>query len=94
MVLCEERSEAGAMTPVLASYHRHRFAAEIMGHAVWPYHVFSLSLQDVELILAERGIAVTHESIRRWCRSSAKPPRPSCVGAGRSRATSGTSTKS
>ena len=82
------------MTPVLASYHRHRFAAEIMGHAVWPYHVFSLSLRDVELILAVRGIAVTHESIRRWCRSSTKPPRPSYVGAGRSRATSGTSTKS
>jgi putative transposase len=29
--------------------------------------VFSLSLRDVELILAERGIAVTHESVRRWC---------------------------
>jgi putative transposase len=30
------------------------------------YHVFSLSLRDVELILAERGAVVTHESIRRW----------------------------
>ena len=28
--------------------------------------MFSLSLRDVELILAERGIAVTHESIRQW----------------------------
>ena len=36
-------------------------------HAVWLYHVFGLSLRDVELILAERGITVTHESIRRWC---------------------------
>ncbi len=26
-----------------------------------------LSLRDVELILAERGIVVTHESIRHWC---------------------------
>jgi transposase-like protein len=34
---------------------------------VWLYHVFSLSLRDVELILAERGIVVTHESIRHWC---------------------------
>jgi putative transposase len=33
---------------------------------VWLYHVFSLSLRDVELILSERGIRVTHESIRRW----------------------------
>jgi putative transposase len=29
--------------------------------------VFSLSLRDVELILAEQGVAVSHESIRRWC---------------------------
>ncbi len=33
---------------------------------MWLYHVFSLSLRDVELILAERGIGVTHESIRQW----------------------------
>jgi transposase-like protein len=31
------------------------------------YHVFSLSLREVELNLAERGIMVTHESIRHWC---------------------------
>ena len=49
-----------------ASYPRHRFPAEIISHAVWLYHVFSLSLRDVELILAERGVLVTHESIRRW----------------------------
>ena len=55
------------MTPEPATYHRHRFPAEIISHAVWLYHVFSLSLRDVELILAERGIAVTHESVRRWC---------------------------
>jgi putative transposase len=29
--------------------------------------VFSLSLRDVELLLAERGIIVSYESIRRWC---------------------------
>jgi putative transposase len=48
-------------------YHRHRYPAEIISHAVWLYHVFSLSLRDVELILAERGVMVTHESIRHWC---------------------------
>jgi putative transposase len=51
-----------------SSYPRHRFPAEIISHAVWLYHVFSLSLRDVELILAERGVIVTHESIRHWCR--------------------------
>ena len=55
------------MTVEPAFYPRHRFPAEIISHAVWLYHVFSLSLRDVELILAERGIVVTHESIRHWC---------------------------
>jgi putative transposase len=54
------------MQPDLASYPGYRFPAEIISHAIWLYHVFSLSLRDVELILAERGIAVTHESIRQW----------------------------
>ena len=56
------------MTTQTASYPRHRFPAEIISHAVWLYHVFSLSLRDVELILAERGVVVTHESIRHWSR--------------------------
>ncbi len=53
--------------PEPTTYPGHRFPAEIIRHAVWLYHVFSLSLRDVELILAERGITVAHESIRRWC---------------------------
>jgi putative transposase len=56
------------MTPDPATYPGYRFPAEIISHAVRLYHVFSLSLRDVELILAERGIAVTRESIRCWCR--------------------------
>lgn len=30
-------------------HYRHRFAAELIGHAVWLYHVFSLSFRDVKL---------------------------------------------
>ena len=60
--------KAGEMTSEPVSYRRHRFPAAIISHAVWLYHVFSLSLRDVELILAERGVSVTHESIRAWCR--------------------------
>ena len=37
-------------------HYRHRFPAEIICYAVWLYHVFSLSLRDVELLLAERGV--------------------------------------
>jgi hypothetical protein len=48
-------------------HYRHRFPAELISHAVWPYHVFSLSFRDAELILAERGVILAYESIRRWC---------------------------
>ncbi len=60
--------EAGGMAAEPATYPGYRFPAEVIRHAVWLYHVFSLSLRDVELILAERGVIVTHESIRLWCR--------------------------
>src|SRR5580692_4726985 len=56
------------MTPAPDPHYRHRFPAEIIGHAVWLYHVFSLSLRDVELLLAERGIVVSYETVRRWCK--------------------------
>jgi putative transposase len=56
------------MTTQPPLYHRHRFPGEVISHAVWLYHLFSLSLRDIELILAERGVMVTRESIRHWCR--------------------------
>ena len=54
------------MMPELVTYSGYRFPTEIISHAVWLYHFFSLSLREVDLILAERGITVTHESIRQW----------------------------
>ena len=50
-----------------SSYHGYRFPPEIISHAVWLYHRFTLSLRDIEDLLAERGIIVSYESIRRWC---------------------------
>ena len=47
-------------------YRGFRFPAEIIAHAVWLYHCFSLSLRDAELILAARGVTVSYESIRDW----------------------------
>jgi hypothetical protein len=41
--------------------------AEIIGPAAWRYCRFALSYRDVEELLAERGVMVTHESIRQWC---------------------------
>ncbi len=49
------------------SYHGYRFPPEIISHAIWLYHRFSLSFRDVEDLLAERGIMVTYEAIRLWC---------------------------
>ena len=59
------------MKPPPDPNYRHRFPAEIIGHVVWLYHVFSLSLRDVELILAERGVVVSYETVRRWCKKFA-----------------------
>src|SRR5215510_9142173 len=47
---------------------RYRFPGELISHAVWLSYRFLLSSRDVEEILAERGIAVSYETIRRWCR--------------------------
>ena len=50
-----------------STYKGHRFPPEIISHAVWLYHRFTLSFGDVEDLLAERGISVSYEAIRCWC---------------------------
>ena len=47
---------------------RHRFPRENIANAVWLYFNFTLSYHDVETMLAERGIVVSHKAIRSWCR--------------------------
>jgi len=47
-------------------YHRHRFPAEVIAHAVWLYLRFPLSLRMVEDLLAARGIVVSHQTVRLW----------------------------
>jgi len=56
------------MTTNTPNYHRHRFPPDIISHAVWLYYRFSLSFRDVEDLLAQRGIIVSYETIRQWCR--------------------------
>ena len=67
------------------SYSGYRFPPEIIQRAVWMYLRFTLSFRDVEELLAERGIEVTYESVRRWVltfgpqivrRLRARRPRP------------------
>ena len=54
------------MTTSPNPYRGFRFPVEVIEHAVWLYLCFSLSLRDVETILAARGIVVSYESIREW----------------------------
>jgi putative transposase len=49
-------------------YQHHRFPAEIISHGVWLYFRFCLSYRDVEELLFARGVIVTYEAIRKWCR--------------------------
>jgi putative transposase len=51
------------MKPI--SYARHRVPPDVIRHAVWLYLRFSLSYRDVEDLLAERGLIVSNEAIRR-----------------------------
>jgi len=54
------------------SYQGFRFPREIITQAVWLYHRFSLSFRDVEELLFVRGIVVTYETVRQWCRTFAQ----------------------
>jgi transposase-like protein len=55
------------------SFKRHRFPADVIKYAVWLYFRFSLSLRDVESLLAERGIEVSYETIRCWTKKFGPP---------------------
>ena len=48
------------------SYAGYRFPPEVIDHAIWLYLRFTLSFRDVEDLLAERGIAIAYETVRRW----------------------------
>ena len=64
--MCDTRPMRG--TPAAPDYKGHRYPPEIIAHAVWLYFRFALSYRDVEELLAERGVVVTYETIRQWCR--------------------------
>ena len=58
--------------PTCSGYH---FPRDVIQRAVWMYLRFTLSYRDVEDLLAERGIEVSYESVRRWalCHSLPRP---------------------
>ncbi|MFJ2900337.1 IS6 family transposase [Streptomyces sp. NPDC087218] len=52
------------------SYEGHRYPVEIIAHCVWLYFRFPLSFREVEEPMLERGVLVSHETVRRWCAKS------------------------
>ena len=50
-----------------STYKRYRFPIPIIRRCVWLYFRFSLSYRDVELMMTERRIVVSYETIRQWC---------------------------
>ena len=52
--------------PMEISFARHQFPPDIIRHAVWLYLRFTLSFRDVEDLLAERGLDISYETVRRW----------------------------
>ena len=48
------------------SYSGYGFPPDIIHQAIWLYLRFTLSFRDVEDLLAERGIAISYETVRRW----------------------------
>ena len=54
----------GAVRPI--SFKRHRFPPDVIRYAVWLYFRFTLSIRDVEELLAQRGIEASRESVRCW----------------------------
>jgi len=48
------------------SFKRHRFPPDVIRYAVWLYFRFTLSIRDVEELLARRGIEVSREAVRCW----------------------------
>jgi transposase-like protein len=59
------------------SFARHQFPPAIIRHAVWLYLRFTLSYRDVEDLLAERGLDVSYETVRRWVLKARVRPRTS-----------------
>ena len=47
-------------------YHRRRFHSDVIKRAIWLYFRFNLGLREIEELMAERGVDVSCETIRRW----------------------------
>jgi putative transposase len=44
----------------------YRFPPEVIDRAIWLYLRFTVNFRDVDDLLAERGVAVSYDTVRRW----------------------------
>jgi transposase-like protein len=54
----------GTANPI--SFKRHRYPPDVIRYAVWLYFRFTLSIRDVEELLAQRAIEASREAVRCW----------------------------
>ncbi|MFF3390104.1 IS6 family transposase [Streptomyces sp. NPDC002669] len=45
----------------------HRYPVEVISPCVWLYFRFPLPFREVEELMLQRGVIVSHETVRRWC---------------------------
>ena len=81
------------MTVGAPSSKGFRFPPEIVSHCVWLYYRFPLSFREVQEMMLQRWIVVSHETIRQWCVKFGKPTPTGCVAVGPGPAIRGTSTR-
>ena len=55
------------MEAVAPLYKGFRFPVEIISHCVWLYYRFPLSFREVQEMMLQRGVVVSHETVRQWC---------------------------
>lgn len=55
------------VSSALPSYKGHRHPVEVIAHCVWLHFRLPLSFREVEELMLERGVLVSHETVRRWC---------------------------
>ena len=50
-------------------YKGYRFPIEVISSAIWSYYRLTASFRDIEMLLMQRGIEVSHETVRCWVKN-------------------------
>jgi putative transposase len=50
----------------MKKYKGYRFPVEIISSAIWCYYRLTASYRDIEILLMQRGIEVSYETVPTW----------------------------